>query len=63
MTKNIMKAGVEITEVYIKISAPLLDGTFLVVSAGYWLAAKTVYTLCESPEIYQVKIGLQFFDM
>ena len=42
MTKNIMKAGVEITEVYIKISAPLLDGTFLVVSAGYWLAAKTV---------------------
>ena len=29
----------------------------------YHLSLGAKGTLCESPEIYQVKIGLQFFDM
>ena len=36
-----------------KIESPLKEVTF------FW----PWHTLCESPEIYQVKIGVQFFDM
>ena len=31
--------------------------------SGKIYSQTTIFTLCESPEIYDGKIGLQFFDM